>query len=103
MKVGIIGAGAVGAATAYAIVMRGVAREIVLVDLNKERAQAEADDISHAVPFAHPVTSLIWGLSAAGRQPGCDHHGGSSPKAGRNPPGACYPAMRPSSSKLFRG
>jgi L-lactate dehydrogenase len=35
--------------------MRGVAREIVLVDLNKERAQAEADDILHAVPFAHPA------------------------------------------------
>jgi L-lactate dehydrogenase len=35
--------------------MRGVARELVLVDLNKERAQAEADDILHAVPFAHPV------------------------------------------------
>jgi L-lactate dehydrogenase len=55
MKVGIIGAGAVGATTAYALVMRGVAREIVLVDLNKERAQAEADDILHAVPFAYPV------------------------------------------------
>jgi L-lactate dehydrogenase len=55
MKVGIIGAGAVGATTAYALVMRGVAREIVLVDLNKSRAQAEADDILHAVPFAHPV------------------------------------------------
>jgi L-lactate dehydrogenase len=55
MKVGIIGAGAVGATTAYALVMRGVAREIVLVDLNKPRAQAEADDILHAVPFAHPV------------------------------------------------
>jgi L-lactate dehydrogenase len=55
MKVGIIGAGVVGAATAYALVMRGVGREIVLVDLNKERAQAEADDILHAVPFAHPI------------------------------------------------
>ncbi len=55
MKVGIIGAGAVGASTAFALVMRGVAREIVLVDLNKDRAQAEADDILHAVPFAHPV------------------------------------------------
>jgi L-lactate dehydrogenase len=55
MKVGIIGAGAVGATAAYALVMRGVAREIVLVDLNKTRAQAEADDILHAVPFAHPV------------------------------------------------
>ena len=35
--------------------MRGVCREIVLVDLNKKRAQAEADDILHAVPFAHPT------------------------------------------------
>jgi L-lactate dehydrogenase len=55
MKVGVIGAGVVGATTAYALVMRGVCREIVLVDLNKQRAQAEADDILHAVPFAHPV------------------------------------------------
>ncbi len=55
MKVGMIGAGTVGATAAYAIVMRGVAREIVLVDLDKERAQAEADDLLHAVPFAHPA------------------------------------------------
>jgi L-lactate dehydrogenase len=55
MKVGVIGAGDVGATAAYALVMRGVCREIVLVDLNKKRAQAEAADILHAVPFAHPV------------------------------------------------
>jgi L-lactate dehydrogenase len=55
MKIGIVGSGAVGATAAYALVMRGVGREIVLVDLNKERAQAEAMDISHAVPFAHPL------------------------------------------------
>ena len=55
MKVSVIGAGDVGATTAYALVMRGVCREIVLVDLNKERARAEADDILHAVPFTHPV------------------------------------------------
>ena len=55
MKVGIIGAGQVGATTAYALVMRGVGRQIVLVDLNQSRAQAEADDILHAVPFAHPL------------------------------------------------
>ena len=55
MKIGIIGSGFVGATAAYAMVMRGVGREIVLVDLNKERAQAEADDIHHAVPFAHPI------------------------------------------------
>src|SRR5262249_8991608 len=31
-------------------------REIVLVDLNRRRAEAEANDIFHAVPFAHPLT-----------------------------------------------
>ncbi|NDJ78868.1 MAG: L-lactate dehydrogenase [Chloroflexi bacterium] len=55
MKIGIIGSGMVGATAAYALVMRGIGREIVLVDLNKERAAAEAGDLLHAVPFAHPL------------------------------------------------
>lgn len=55
MKVGVVGSGMVGSTAAYAMVMRGVGREIVLVDLNPERAQAEADDILHAVPFAHSL------------------------------------------------
>jgi L-lactate dehydrogenase len=46
----------VGSASAYALVMSGVGREIVLVDLNRARAEAEANDIYHAVPFAHPLT-----------------------------------------------
>lgn len=58
MKVGIIGAGLVGSTAAYALVMRGVGREIVLVDLNKERARAEADDILHSVPFSNPMN--VW-------------------------------------------
>src|SRR5215470_3473062 len=56
MKVGIVGCGMVGSASAFALVMRGVGREIVLVDLNRARAEAEANDIHHAVPFAHPLT-----------------------------------------------
>jgi L-lactate dehydrogenase len=56
MKVGIVGCGMVGSASAFALVMRGVGREIVLVDVNRARAEAEADDIYHAVPFAHPLT-----------------------------------------------
>lgn len=55
MKVGVVGAGFVGATAAYALVMRGIGRRIVLVDLNEARARAEADDIFHAVPFAHPL------------------------------------------------
>lgn len=55
MKIGIVGSGVVGSTAAYAMVMRGVGREIVLVDKNLKRAQAEADDIFHAVPFANPL------------------------------------------------
>ncbi len=54
-KIGIIGSGFVGSSAAYAMVMSDVGREIVLVDMNHKRAQAEANDISHAVPFAHPI------------------------------------------------
>ena len=45
----------VGSTAAYAMVLRGVAREIIMVDLNRARAQAEADDLFHAIPFAHPA------------------------------------------------
>jgi L-lactate dehydrogenase len=55
MKVGIVGSGLVGSTAGYALVMQGVGREIVLVDKNAARARAEADDIRHAVPFAHPL------------------------------------------------
>jgi L-lactate dehydrogenase len=56
MKIGIVGCGLVGSTSAFALVMHGVGREIVLVDLNRARAEAEANDIYHAVPFAHPLT-----------------------------------------------
>ena len=46
----------VGSTSAFALVMRGVGREIVLVDRTRTRAEAEANDILHAVPFAHPLT-----------------------------------------------
>jgi len=55
MKIGIVGSGNVGATAAFAMVMRGVGRQIVMVDLDRKRAQAEADDILHAVPFAQPL------------------------------------------------
>ena len=55
MKVGIIGCGLVGSSGAYAMALRGTTREIVLVDLNKKLAQAQAEDILHATPFFHPV------------------------------------------------
>ncbi len=55
MKLGIIGSGFVGATAAYAIMLKGGASEIILVDKNKQRAEAEAADIRHASPFVHHV------------------------------------------------
>ncbi len=55
MKAGIVGAGMVGSAAAFALTLAGGVDEIVLVDLDAARAAAEAEDISHATPFARPV------------------------------------------------
>lgn len=55
MKVGVVGSGFVGATAAYALVMQGIGREVVLVDRNADRAESEADDIRHAVPFSHAL------------------------------------------------
>ncbi|WP_018238747.1 L-lactate dehydrogenase [Ensifer sp. BR816] len=52
MKVGIVGTGMVGSAAAYALGLRGVASEVVLVDLDPALAEAHALDIAHAMPFA---------------------------------------------------
>jgi L-lactate dehydrogenase len=54
-KIGIVGAGNVGSTAAYAMVMRGVANEIVLVDIDEKLAEAQARDIVHATPFASPT------------------------------------------------
>jgi L-lactate dehydrogenase len=55
MKVGIVGAGMVGSAAGFALVMRGGASEVVFVDRNAALAQAQAEDVGHAVPFAHTL------------------------------------------------
>ncbi|MDP3341101.1 L-lactate dehydrogenase [Frigidibacter sp.] len=52
MKVGIVGAGMVGSAAGYALALTGHASHVVLVDRNAALAQAQAEDIAHAVPFA---------------------------------------------------
>ena len=54
-KVGIVGTGMVGSSFAYALMQRGLATEIVLVDANHERAEGEAMDLMHGVPFVQPM------------------------------------------------
>jgi L-lactate dehydrogenase len=52
MKVGIIGVGAVGAATAMAVVLRARVRELILVNRNRARAKAVAMDMHYGVPLS---------------------------------------------------
>lgn len=49
-KVAIIGAGFVGSSIAYALALRDVAREIVLIDINHAKTDGEAKDIRHGLP-----------------------------------------------------
>ena len=56
-KLAIIGAGAVGSTLAFAAAQRGVAREIVLEDIAKERVEAEVLDMQHGSSF-FPTVSI---------------------------------------------
>lgn len=49
-KVVVIGAGYVGSSIAYALALRDIAREIVLIDIDKEKCAGEAYDIRHGIP-----------------------------------------------------
>ena len=51
-KVVMIGCGFVGAASVFALMQSGLFSEIVMIDVDKEKAKGEAMDISHGIPFA---------------------------------------------------
>ncbi|MDD2702935.1 MAG: L-lactate dehydrogenase [Candidatus Omnitrophica bacterium] len=54
-KVSIIGCGSVGMRYAYALMMRGGARQIVIVDIDRKRLEGEVMDLSHGAPYLPPV------------------------------------------------
>lgn len=55
MKIGVVGAGMVGSTSAYSMMLNGVGSEIVLIDLNRKAAEAQAHDIIHGAPYGHPI------------------------------------------------
>lgn len=55
MKITVVGAGSVGAAIANDIMVQGFASEIVMIDINKEKAFGEALDIYQGAPFCSPA------------------------------------------------
>lgn len=60
-KISIIGAGAVGSATAFALMNHNVATDMVIVDINHRKAEGEAMDISHGRVFVEPVNITAGG------------------------------------------
>ena len=58
VRIAVVGAGNVGATFAYSLVLSGLASEIVLIDADRGRAEGQAMDLDHAVPFNQPVR--VW-------------------------------------------
>lgn len=81
-KIGIVGVGAVGSACAFALLVSGLAGELVLVDADRDRAAGEAMDLAHGTPFVRPVrvydgewadlagASAVVFTAGAGQRPG---------------------------------
>lgn len=81
-KVAIIGCGFVGSSSAFALMQSGLFSEIVLIDADQDRAEGEALDISHGLPFAKPMkiyagsyndivdAAIIVITAGAGQKPG---------------------------------
>ena len=58
-KISIIGAGAIGATTAFALLQRGIAREIVINDINQEKALGEVMDLMHGSSLCSPCNVTL--------------------------------------------
>lgn len=54
-KVAIVGCGFVGSSSAFALMQSGLFSEMVLIDVDKNRAEGEALDIAHGMTFAEPM------------------------------------------------
>ena len=81
-KVAIIGCGFVGSSIAFTLMQSGTFSELLLIDANHQRAEGEAMDLSHGLPFAHPMDirvgsyddiadcALVIVTAGAGQKPG---------------------------------
>ena len=65
-KISIIGTGSVGSTIAYTLTTMGLASEIVMIDINNEKALGEALDIRQGTPFLRRLFNLCRRLSRCG-------------------------------------
>jgi len=68
-RVGLVGTGMVGASFAYSLMQSGLANELILIDANAARAEGEAMDLSHGLPFVGPMRIRAGGYELLA---GCD-------------------------------
>lgn len=97
MKVGIVGAGAVGSAAGFALALEGRVDEVVFIDRDAGLAAAQAADIAHAAPFAS-ATRI-----ASGDWPSLAGAGAVVLAAGvAQAPGETRPALLGRNAEVFR-
>ncbi|WP_017755783.1 L-lactate dehydrogenase [Calidifontibacillus oryziterrae] len=58
-RIALIGTGFVGSSYAFALLNQGIAEELVLIDVNKEKSEGDSMDLNHGLPFA-PSAMKIW-------------------------------------------
>ena len=58
VRIAVVGTGHVGATFAYSLLLSGLAAEVVLIDTDLDRAEGEAMDLGHAIPFSRPAR--VW-------------------------------------------
>ncbi len=68
-RVGLVGTGMVGASFAYSLMQSGLANELILIDADKARAEGEAMDLNHGLPFVGPMRIRAGGYELL---TGCD-------------------------------
>ena len=81
-KAAVIGCGFVGSSIAFTLMQSGIFSELVLIDANRNKAEGEAMDLSHGLPFTHPMDiragdyddvadcALVIVTAGAGQKPG---------------------------------
>lgn len=83
-KIVVVGAGFVGSTTAYTIMLDGFFREIVLIDVNKDKADGDALDMAHGTSFLKPVSVLQRRLERLCRRRYSRYNSRGKPKSRRN-------------------
>ncbi len=68
-RVGVVGTGMVGASFAYSLMQSGLANEMILIDVDTGRAEGEAMDLNHGLPFVGPMRIRAGGYELLA---GCD-------------------------------